>query len=78
MARLIESALIVAILGAGQRAERQNEGLTPWLKATRALDHDRQAATQLIEREAFRALFAYGGTLEALDRGSVSNVDRNC
>ena len=32
-------------------------------------------ATQLIEREAFRALFAYGGTLEALDRGSVSNVD---
>ena len=32
-------------------------------------------ATQLIEREAFRALFAYGGTLDGLDRSAVSNVD---
>jgi chromosome partitioning protein len=32
-------------------------------------------ATQLIEREAFRALFAFGGTLDNLDRGAVSNVD---
>jgi chromosome partitioning protein len=31
--------------------------------------------TQLIERDAFRALFAFGGTLETLDRSMVSNVD---
>ena len=31
--------------------------------------------TQLIEREAFRALFAFGGTLDSLDRAAVSNVD---
>ncbi|UOM37191.1 ParA family protein [Acuticoccus sp. I52.16.1] len=32
-------------------------------------------ATQMHEREAFRAVFAYGGTLSDLDRGQVSNVD---
>lgn len=31
--------------------------------------------TQLIEREAFRALFAYGGALETLDRSVVTNLD---
>jgi chromosome partitioning protein len=31
--------------------------------------------TQLHEREAFRALFSFGGTLEGLDRRQVSNLD---
>lgn len=31
--------------------------------------------TQLHEREAFRALFSFGGTLESLDRSQVSNLD---
>ena len=31
--------------------------------------------TQMHEREAFRALFSFGGTLEGLDRAQVSNVD---
>jgi chromosome partitioning protein len=38
--------------------------------------HDIRAfQTQLHEREAFRALFSFGGTLEALDRRQVSNLD---
>ncbi|WP_226583401.1 division plane positioning ATPase MipZ [Acuticoccus sediminis] len=32
-------------------------------------------ATQMHEREAFRAVFAYGGSLADLDRSQVSNVD---
>ena len=35
----------------------------------------RSFQTQMQEREAFRALFSFGGTLEALDRRQVSNVD---
>jgi chromosome partitioning protein len=30
--------------------------------------------TQLIERDAFRALFSFGGTLDSLGRGEVSNL----
>ena len=30
--------------------------------------------TQLIERDAFRALFSFGGTLDSLKRGEVSNL----
>jgi len=32
-------------------------------------------STRLAEREAFRALFSFGGTLDELDRKAVSNVD---
>lgn len=32
--------------------------------------------TQLNEREAFRALFSFGGSLEALDPRQVSNIDK--
>ena len=32
-------------------------------------------ASQLIEREAFRAIFSFGGTLDGLDRREVSNVE---
>jgi chromosome partitioning protein len=31
--------------------------------------------TQMHERDAFRAIFSFGGTLETLDRQQVSNVD---
>ena len=31
--------------------------------------------TQIHEREAYRALFSFGGTLESLDRGQVSNLN---
>lgn len=31
--------------------------------------------TQIHEREAYRALFSFGGTLESLDTGQVSNVN---
>jgi chromosome partitioning protein len=31
--------------------------------------------TQIHERDAYRALFSFGGTLESLDRREVSNVD---
>jgi chromosome partitioning protein len=31
--------------------------------------------TQIHEREAYRALFSFGGTLESLDRGHVSNLN---
>lgn len=31
--------------------------------------------TQVHEREAYRALFSFGGTLESLNRGHVSNLD---
>jgi chromosome partitioning protein len=32
--------------------------------------------TQLHEREAFKALFSFGGTLENLDRAQVANIDK--
>jgi chromosome partitioning protein len=32
--------------------------------------------TQLHEREAFKALFSFGGTLEGLDRAQVNNIDK--
>jgi chromosome partitioning protein len=31
--------------------------------------------TQMNERDAFRAIFSFGGTLQALDRSKVSNID---
>ena len=31
--------------------------------------------TQMHEREAFRAIFSFGGTLESLDASQVSNRD---
>lgn len=32
--------------------------------------------TQLHEREAFKAMFSFGGTLETLDRTQVANIDK--
>ncbi|MFT3998065.1 MAG: ParA family protein, partial [Asticcacaulis sp.] len=32
--------------------------------------------TQLHEREAFKAMFSFGGALETLDPNQVSNVDK--
>ena len=31
--------------------------------------------THMHERDAFRAIFSFGGTLQALDRSKVSNID---
>ena len=36
----------------------------------------RSFRTQIHEREAYRALFSFGGTLETLDRAQVGNLDR--
>lgn len=32
--------------------------------------------TQMHEREAFKAMFSFGGTLETLDRAQVNNIDK--
>jgi chromosome partitioning protein len=36
----------------------------------------RSFRTQIHEREAYRALFSFGGTLETLDRAQVGNLDK--